>query len=84
MRTASAGRRRNRHSDESLFHDPTYRAGTPAAFGAAAEAAIDLLRMAHDVIGAADGVAHIVVGDDVAGTDDHGNATSLSVMQELK
>ena len=41
------------------------------AFGAAAEASIDLLRMARQVTSGADGIADIVVAEDVAGTDDH-------------
>ena len=42
-----------------------------AAFGAAAEAAVDLLRMARQITGGTHGVANIMVAKDVAGTDDH-------------
>ena len=41
------------------------------ALGTAAEAAIDLLRMARQVTGGGDGIANIMVAEDVAGTDDH-------------
>jgi len=40
-----------------------------AAFGTAAEAAIDLLGIARH--GRVDGIADIMVAEDVAGTDDH-------------
>ena len=46
-------------------------AGAATAFGTAAEAAVDLLRMARQVTGCADGIADVVVAEDVAGTDDH-------------
>ena len=41
------------------------------ALRTAAEAAIDLLWMARQVAGCADGVADIMVAEDVAGTDNH-------------
>jgi hypothetical protein len=42
-----------------------------AALGAATEASIDLLGTARKVIRAIYGAADIMVGQDVAGTDDH-------------
>jgi hypothetical protein len=42
-----------------------------AAFGAAAEAAVDLLGMTRKLFGGANGIADIVVAEDVAGTDNH-------------
>jgi hypothetical protein len=57
---------------------------TATTFGAAAEAAIDLLRMARQIAGSADSIADIVVAEDVARTDDHevgrpiGDASDLS------
>ena len=47
-----------------------------AAFGAAAEAAIDLLGIPGKVFRAIDRTADIVVGQDVAGTNDHKTAGS--------
>src|ERR1700747_1174096 len=42
-----------------------------AAFGAATETAIDLFGIAQRVVSGADGMADIVVAEDVAGADDH-------------
>lgn len=53
-----------------------------AAFGAAAETAIDLLGIAGEVFRTIDRTADIVVGQDVAGTNDHKTAGS-SVMRCL-
>jgi hypothetical protein len=47
------------------------RPRTAAAFGAAAEAAIELLGIAGKIVSDAHGIADIVVGQDVAGTNDH-------------
>jgi len=44
---------------------------TPAAFGAAAEATVNLFRIARQVRGSADGIPDIVVAQNVAGTDNH-------------
>jgi hypothetical protein len=69
---------------ESFVDDGLDGAGAAAAFGAAAEAAVDLLRMARQITGGADGIANIMVAKDVAGTDDHevgesiGDASGLS------
>lgn len=46
-------------------------AGAATAFGAATEAAVDLLWMTRQITGGADGIADIEVAEDVAGTDDH-------------
>ena len=56
-----------RASPERLVDDGLDRARTAAAFGAAAEAAINLLGVAQHVVGGADGMADIVVREDVAG-----------------
>ena len=69
MRTAQAaglGAGAERFVDNGL--DGTR--ATPA-FGATAEAAIDLLWIARQVPGRTDGIADILVAEDVAGTDDH-------------
>ena len=47
--------------------------GASAAFGATAEAAIDLLGRARHFIGGGHGGADVVIGQYVAGTDDHEN-----------
>ena len=62
---ARAGRRAQR-----LIHDAPDGAHATAALGAAAEAAIDLARPARR--GGGDRATDIVVGEDVAGADDHG------------
>jgi hypothetical protein len=69
-------------STESLVNDGFDSAGAPAAFGAATEAAIDLLGIARKVFGDVDGTTDIVVADDVAGTNNHKEGSS-SVMPSL-
>ena len=59
---------------EGLVDDGLDGAGATAAFGAAAEAAIDLLGIAPSAIRSADGVADIMVGQDVTGANDHQNS----------
>jgi hypothetical protein len=49
-----------------------------AAFGAAAKTAIDLLGIPGEVFRAIDRTADIVVGEDVAGTNDHKTARLFS------
>ena len=56
---------------ERFVDDGLDGAGAAATLGAATEAAVDLLRMARQVTGGADGIANIMVAKDVAGTDDH-------------
>jgi len=62
---------------ERLLDDGFHRARAAATFDAATEAAIDLPGIARKVIRRADGAADIVVAKDVAGTNDHGNLTTL-------
>src|SRR5450756_74915 len=62
---------------ERLLDDGLHRACTAATFDAATEAAIDLPGIARKIIRRADGAADIVVAEDVAGTNDHGNLTTL-------
>lgn len=59
---------------ERLVHDLLDGTGTAAALRAAAEASIDLTRRARRLRAAA-GSAHILVGQYVAGTNDHGEGT---------
>jgi hypothetical protein len=54
-----------------LVNDGFDAAGASATFGAATEAAIELLGIAWKVIRGVDGIADIVVAEDVAGTDNH-------------
>ena len=58
-------------SAEGVVDDRLDGACAPAALGAAAEAAIDLLGIAQRVVSSADGMANIVVAEDVTGADDH-------------
>jgi hypothetical protein len=48
-----------------------------AAFGAAAEATVDLFRISRQVRSRTYGIADIVVAQDVAGTDDHETGRTL-------
>ena len=65
-RAARLGARAQRFVDNGLDG-----ARTASAFGAAAEASIDLLGIARHARGCLDGIANIMVAEDVAGTDDH-------------
>ncbi len=56
---------------EGLVDDGLDGARAPAAFGAAAEAAIDLLGTAGKVRRRGDGTADVLVADDVTGTNNH-------------
>jgi hypothetical protein len=67
---------------EGFVDDGLDGARAPAAFGAAAEATVNLFRIARQVRGCAYSIADILVAQNVAGTDDHetdktlGDATS--------
>jgi hypothetical protein len=56
---------------KSFFDDRLDGAGAAAAFGATAEAAINLLGASGEVFCWLDGTADIMVAEDVAGTDNH-------------
>jgi hypothetical protein len=60
-------------STQRLIDNGLDGAGAPATFGAATEAPIDLLGIAGKIFRSVDGAADIVVGEDVAGTDNHEN-----------
>ena len=62
---------------EGLIDDGLDGARAAAAFGAAAEATINLLGIPRHVPGCTDGIADIVVGQDVAGTDNHETGRAL-------
>ena len=53
------------------------RARAAAAFGAAAEATVNLFRIPRQVRSCTYGTPDIVVAQDVAGTDDHETVTTL-------
>jgi hypothetical protein len=56
---------------ERLVKDALDRARAAAAFGAAAEATIELLGIPGQIFRTMDGTANIVVGQDVTGTNNH-------------
>jgi len=66
---------------KSLVNDCFDGARTPATFGAAAEAAIELLGIAGQILRRRDGTADIAVAKDVAGTNNHEERAGLSVMR---
>jgi hypothetical protein len=63
-------------STEGLVDDSLDGTRAATTFGAATEAAIDLLGIARQILRDADGAANIVVGQDVTGTDNHTNGTA--------
>jgi hypothetical protein len=74
----AAGAARLGAGAERLVDDALDGARAAAAFGAAAETAIDLLGIPGKVFRAIDRTADIVVGQDVAGTNDHKTAELFS------
>ena len=65
-------------SAQRLFDDGLDGTSAPPAFGAAAEAAIELLGVAWKILRGVNGAADIVVGKDVAGTNNHGTLKPVS------
>lgn len=59
-------------SAQRLVHDLLDGSRAAAAFGAAAQTAIDLPGRAREVLGLGHDVTHVVVSQDVAGTNNHG------------
>jgi hypothetical protein len=70
-------------SPQSLVNDGLEGARASAAFGATAETAVNLLGAAGEIIRSADGVADIVVAEDVAGTNNHKNGGPLSKVRPI-
>jgi len=62
---------------ERLVDDGLDGTRAPAAFGAAAEATINLLRIARQFPGGDYGIADIVVAEDVTGANDHGDGRPI-------
>jgi hypothetical protein len=58
-----------------FIHDFLDGAGAPAALGAATKTSVNLPRCAWRHLRDAHDGAHVVVGEDVAGTNDHGMET---------
>jgi hypothetical protein len=65
-RTAGLGAR-----PERLIDDRLQGTRTTAAFGAAAQAAVELLGISGQIPGRLNGAADIIVAQDVTGTNDH-------------
>ena len=63
---------------EGFVDDGLDGARAPAAFGAAAEATVNLFRISRQVRRCTDGIPDIVVAQNVAGTDDHETDKSLA------
>jgi hypothetical protein len=68
---------------QRLVDDGLDGAGTSATFGAAAEAAVDLLGIARKSIRGADGAADILVAKDVAGTDNHKTRQPIGIAEPI-
>jgi hypothetical protein len=62
---------------ERIIDNRFDRARASTAFGAAAETAVNLFWMAGKVFGSVDGVADIVVAEDVTGTNNHENEAAF-------
>ena len=62
---------------EGFFNDGLDGARASPAFGAAAEATIDLLGIAGKVLRSIDRAADILVADDVTGTNNHENSRPI-------
>ena len=63
-------------SAQGIVDDGRDGARAAAAFGAAAEATVNLLGIPGEVFRAIDRTADIVVGEDVTGTNNHGSGRS--------
>lgn len=68
---------------QGLVNNGLDGAGAATAFGAAAEATIDLLGVARKTVRGADGTADIVVGQDVTGTDNHTNGGPIGKSEPI-
>ncbi len=62
---------------QRLVHDFLNGSRAAAAFGAAAQTAIDLPGCAREVLGLGHDVTHVMVSQDVAGTNNHGCLENL-------
>ncbi len=64
---------------ERFVHDLLDRPGTTAALGAATEASVDLSGRARRHLRHTYCITHVVVGKNVAGTDDHETAHKVGI-----
>ena len=62
---------------QRFIYDRLDRARAASALGATAEASVNLLGIPRKIRSCTDGIPDIVVGQDVAGTDDHEKETTL-------
>lgn len=62
---------------EGFVHDLLDGSRTTAAFGAATQTVIDLPGRARKILGLGHNATHVVVGQDVAGTNNHGYRENL-------
>ena len=69
QRAGAADRAFQRRRADRLVDDLADGAGTAAALGAAAEASVDMA--GGTTVRGARGIAHLVVGQHIAGADDH-------------
>lgn len=77
-RRGRAFRRAGRTGSVHFVKDRANRAGTAAALGGTAEAAIDLPCRAH-AAGIRQGISHLVIREDVARANNHRVAAGLSL-----
>jgi len=66
-----------RAGSQRIIDDGLDRPRTTAAFRTAAQAVIDMLGVPQHIVSGIDGIADIVVAEDVAGTNDHENVEDL-------
>ncbi len=71
-------------STQGLLDDGLDGARTAAALGTAAKTTVDLLGIPGKRFRTSDRTADIVVGQDVTGTDDHGNSRLFSDAMALR
>jgi hypothetical protein len=71
-------------SPQSLVDNGLESARAAAAFGAATETAVNLLGATGKVIRGTDGIADIVVSEDVAGTNNHKNGTPVCEVTPMR
>jgi hypothetical protein len=71
-------------SPQSLVDYGLEGARAAAAFGATTETAIDLLGATGKIIRSADGVADIVVAEDVAGTNNHKDGGPICEVRSMR
>ena len=64
-------------STQRFVHDLLDGSGATAAFGTTAKAAVNLPCRAREILGLGHNVTHVVVSQDVAGTNNHGCLENL-------